>query len=207
MHSLASHIGTGLLCTTIFAGVSLNFSSLQDPQDPKKSSSASEMAAMMQAAQRYTQPGEAHKALSRFLGTWESVTRIMGVPGPGEKGTVEYSWLMEGRWIQSRAKGSMMGVPMETFMILGYDNFKQSYVWANVSNMDTALRHAEGDMNQDGTALITYGTLDEYLTGEHDKMVRTVWRFLSEDKILVEIHDFAIGEENSKVVEIEMTRS
>lgn len=203
MKTLLSHLGTCIACAT----ACLSFLAFQDPQDPKKVSGSEEMAAMMREAQRYTQPGEAHGMLSRFLGTWESKTRIMGQEGPGESGRVEYSWLMEDRWLQSRATGTMMGMPIESFMILGYDNFKQSYVWSTVSNMDTALRHAEGDMDPSGAALITYGTLDEYLTGEHDKMVRYVWRFLAEDRMVMEVHDLAIGENNSKVVEIELTKS
>jgi hypothetical protein len=61
-------------------------------------------------------------------------------------------------------------------------------------------------MDPSGKALITYGTIDEYLTGEHDKMVKYVWRFLSEDKIVLEVHDLPIGENNAKVVELTFTR-
>ncbi len=53
---------------------------------------------------------------------------------------------------------------------------------------------------------MSYGTIDEYLTGEHDKMVKTVWRFISDDKMVLEIHDLPIGENNTKVVEITYTR-
>jgi hypothetical protein len=90
---------------------------------------------------------------------------------------------------------------------MGYDNFKQSYVTTMVSTMDTAMLHAEGDMDPSGKALLAYGTLDEYLTGEHDKMVKYVWRFVSDDEIVLEIHDLPIGEHNTKVVEITYSRA
>ena len=64
----------------------------------------------------------------------------------------------------------------------------------------------EGDVDPKTSALLMYGTLDEYLTGEHDKMVKTVTRFLSADKIVMEIHDLAIGEDNTKVLEVTYTR-
>jgi hypothetical protein len=69
------------------------------------------------------------------------------------------------------------------------------------------MRQSEGDMDPSGKVLITYGTLDEYLTGEHDKMVKYVWRFDSDDKIVLEIHDLPIGEKNTKVLEIVSTRA
>jgi hypothetical protein len=61
-------------------------------------------------------------------------------------------------------------------------------------------------MDPSGNALLSYGTIDEYLTGEHDKMVKYVWRFPSKDKMVLEIHDLPIGENNTKVLEFAYTR-
>ena len=179
----------------------------QQSEDAKKG--AADMAAMMEKATRFTQPGEHHKTLERFLGKWTTETRLFmaGKATEPEKGTAEISWLMPGRWMKSEWKGSMMGSPMQGFMIIGYDNFKQSYVSVMVTSIDTAMSHAEGDMDPSGNALLSYGTLDEYLTGEHDKMVKYVWRFPSKDKLVLEIHDLPIGEKNTKVLEVTYTRA
>lgn len=168
-----------------------------------------EMAAAMEKARRFTQPGEAHKALGRFAGKWSTEMRffMMGKPTPPEKGTAEFAWLMPGRWMKGEMSGSLMGNPAKWFTLIGYDNFKQSYVTTNVSTMDTAMTHAEGDMDPGGAVLIMYGTLDEYLTGEHDKMVKYVWRFASPDRIVMEVHDLPIGETNTKVLEMTYVRS
>jgi hypothetical protein len=177
----------------------------------EKASSAPEqvdMAAMMARARQFTQPGENHKLLERFLGDWETEMRIT-MPGTGmppEKGTAKISWLMEGYWIQSHGEGTFMGRPVQSFMVLGYDNFKQSYRMMTVGTTDTAMLVSEGDMDPGGKALLTYGTLDEYLTGEHDKMVKYVWRFPSDDEMVLEIHDLPIGEKNTKVVEMHYRR-
>jgi hypothetical protein len=89
---------------------------------------------------------------------------------------------------------------------MGYDNFKQSYVATTLSSLDTAMIRLEGDMDQAGKTLLAYGTLDEYLTGEHDKMVKYVWRFQSPTRIVLEIHDLPIGEANTKVIEVVLTK-
>jgi hypothetical protein len=176
---------------------------------PTQSESEDAMAEMMKAAARWTQPGEHHKELERFVGKWDTETRMFmgGKATPGEKGTAEFTWLMPGRWLQYRAQGSMMGMQAESACLMGYDNFKMSYVATGVSSFDTAMNRFEGDMTPDGKSLVMYGTLDEYLTGEHDKMVKYAWRFLSPDKMLFEIHDLPIGETNTKVVEITYTRA
>lgn len=167
------------------------------------------MAEMMKSAARFTQPGQNHKLLEKFLGKWTTQTRFfMGEQaGPPSPGTAEFSWLMQGRWLQSRGEGSMMNMPMQLFYLLGYDNFKQSFVSTGVSSLDTAMTRVEGDLTQDGTALICYGTIDEYLTGEHDKTVKYVWRFVSDDTIVFECHDLPIGETHTKVLEVKYTRA
>jgi hypothetical protein len=99
-----------------------------------------------------------------------------------------------------------MGRPIQGFMILGYDNFKQSFVTTQVTSMDTAMTHSEGDLDPGGKVLLTYGTLDEYLTGEVAKMVKLVWRFPSPERMMLEVHDLPIGENNTKVVEVTYTR-
>ncbi len=196
---LVSAVVTGSLCAPLLVPEDR----VQSPQDPQEA-----MAKMMAKAKRYTQPGKHHKVLERFIGKWNTELRMfMGSkPTPAEKGTAENSWLMEGRWLQMKSTGTMMGRPMTSFWWMGYDNFKQSYVATGVSSWDTSMNHSEGDLDQTGKTMLLYGTIDEYLTGEHDKMVKIVYRFQSEDKIVMEIHDLPIGEHNTKVVEIVYTR-
>ncbi len=167
-----------------------------------------EIAAAMAKAKQFTQPGPNHKVLERFIGAWSTETRVfgMGKPMPAEKGSAQFAWLMPGRWVKSESSGSMMGMQIQSFMLLGYDNFKQSFVFSGVSTMDTFMSRLEGDLDQSGKTLIAYGTLDEYLTGEHDKMVKYVWRFQSTSQMLLEVHDLAIGEANTKVIEISFTK-
>jgi len=191
------------LTAVVCAGVALSFSFASPLQDEAA------MKEMMQKAARFTQPGDAHKLLERFVGKWQTQTRFfMGdKPSPPEQGSAEWKWLMPGRWLQSHSQGKFMGQEVEQFYLLGYDNFRMSYVATGITSIDTAMNRFEGDATQDGKSLIAYGTLDEYLTGEHDKMVKYAFRFVDADKIVLEVHDLGIGEQNSKVVEVSYTRS
>jgi hypothetical protein len=183
----------------------------QDPpgkQDPHGNEAAA-MAQMMQQAAKFLKPGSHHKELERFVGSWTTETQLFmaGQATPPAKGEAEFAWLMPGRWLKGSSKGAvpMLG-SVETFSLLGYDNFKQSFVFTQVTSMDTAMMRTEGDMDQSGKVLIMYGTVDEYLTGEHDKMAKGVYRFASADEMTLEIHDLAIGESNTKVLETRYKR-
>lgn len=192
-----------ILLSLIFCLMSFSLTA-QEQQQP----SGDALAEMMAKAQKYTQPGEHHKKLERFVGEWDMEMRItmQGAPGTATQGTSSIKWLMPGRWLQMQGTGSMMGLPLNTITLLGYDNFKQSYVTTSISSIDTAMNRSEGDFTPDDKALVVYGTLDEYLTGEHDKMVKTVYRFISEDELNIEVYDLPIGEVNNQVLEFKMTR-
>jgi hypothetical protein len=198
------------LAGAILASLVYSLASAQGDKQPGPAAqpSAEQLAAMMERAKRYTQPGEHHKLLERLVGEWNTETRLFlgGQATPAEKGTAQTGWLMEGRWLKTTSKGTMLGQPFEGFSVMGYDNFKMSYVVTSLTSMDTAMIRQEGDMDPGGKVLLAYGTLDEYTTGEHDKMVKTLWRFESADKIVMEIHDLPIGEKNTKVVEVVYTR-
>lgn len=196
----------GFVAGALFA--SLLATAWSSPRPFRQEPGEADMKAMMERAKQYMQPGEHHQLLKRFLGDWATETRMfMGDQAtPPTPGTANFHWLVEGRWLQQDARGSMMGMPLEVHSWLGYDNFKQSYVSTDVNSIETAMRHAEGDLLQDGSALILYGTLDEYLTGENDKMVKYAWRFVSDDEMALEVHDLPIGETNTKVVEVRYKR-
>lgn len=193
---------SSVLALSAAAVLSLSFAPVQS--DPQK-----EMAEMMKKAAPYMQLGERHKVLEKLVGKWNTETTMFmgGKSMSGGTGTAEFSWLMPGRWLQGRNKGSMMGQPLEIFTLVGYDNFKMSYVTTVVSSIDTAMVRYEGDMTPDGKSLVSYGTLDEYLTGEHDKMVKAAWRFLDAETMMLEVHDLPIGEVDAKVFEIKYTRA
>jgi len=184
-----------LCCAATFGADRTTGVTTQDPQQ-------------MARVKKLTQPGPEHQKLEAFLGSWttESSFFMNGQKTPAEKGEATFRWQMQGRWMVAETKGSMMRMPYESFWVLGHDNMKKSYVITTVQNMDTAMVRSEGDFLQDGKTLVTYGQMDEYLTGEHDKVVKYVFRFVDADHITIEVHDLHIGEPNTKVLEIAMTK-
>jgi len=168
-----------------------------------------EMAAMYAAAAKFTQPGEKHKKLEAYLGRWDVESLVSMGPGNEMKSamTAEFAWQIPGRFLKLESRGSLMGMPYQGFGLLGYDNFKQAFVSTWIDNMNTYKLDAQGNLAQDGTTLITYGTLDEYLTGENDKPVKYVYRWKDADHFSFEVHDLAIGETNTCVVTMNYSRA
>jgi hypothetical protein len=183
----------------------------QEKEQMHAQPSPEEMQQMMKRWQDACTPGEQHKKLAQFLGTWNTTTKFMmsepgAPPQPPTPGTAEIKWLVEGRWLRHESKGTMMGQPYTGYGTMGYDNFKQHYVQSWVDNHTTTLLTGEGAWDMTGKTLILYGFLDEPMTGENDKTVKYVYRLTGPDRFIFELHDMAIGESNTKVMEMEYTR-
>lgn len=168
-------------------------------------------AAGMQRYMEIVKPDFHHDKLAEWIGKWDTEIRT-GPPGAQtvNKGTAEFSWLFERRWLQQRTDGELTLGPqkykLQGLGLLGYDRYKQKYVGSSCDTMTTNLLHFEGNFDRTDNVLILFGPMDEPMSGEHDKCVKYVWRLLDKDKMVFEVHDLPIGEEQTKVVEITYTR-
>ncbi len=124
--------------------------------------SASEAAAM-EAYAKMAQPGEHHKLLDRSIGHWTTVTKIYAKPGapPMEStGTMEASWILGGRYVESVYRGQMMGQAFEGRGIDGYDNEAEQYVSSWVDNMGTGVLLLKGSADAAGKLTVTTNIVD-----------------------------------------------
>ncbi len=151
------------------------------------------------------QPGEKHKALARFVGTWNTTTKIwMGGPGTPPTETTGRSVvksILGGRYTMENFAGTVMGMPYEGMGLTGYDNYKNMYsvVWAD--SMGTAMFTALGQADPSGKNFTFYGQMDEPLLDVQDRMAKTVVRVINDGKHTFEMYDLHAGD-NYKVMEI-----
>jgi hypothetical protein len=201
------HHGTALLilyCIVFFFAVPAHG---QDTNAP--AGRAPGMDDMMKKMMALATPGAPHKLLAGLGGTWETSAAMFmpGMPASSpSKGTTKNTMILGGRFLQSDLDGAMMGMPMKGMGIMGYDNFAKKYFMFWVDNLGTTFSSAEGFADRDGKVITLYGRMDEPTTGEIGKIVKYVYRLVSNDKYVFEIHDPAIGEPNTKVMEVTYTR-
>lgn len=116
-----------------------------DPQQPNAAPSAEAQAKMkadMDAMMKYAQPGEHHKRLDGFAGKWKVTGKSWMDPSQQATeftGTVESTWLLGGRYLQSVHKAAFFGMPFEGRSIDGYDNGTHEYFSTWIDNMGTGV--------------------------------------------------------------------
>jgi hypothetical protein len=190
MRTVTLAFGAVAFATGLWASTLLSTSATAQEGNAGAPDQAAQMAEMMALYDKYTSPSEMHEALGAFVGDWDVEIEMPGMPGAAKttgKATVE--WAFGGRLIHETTSGEMMGQPFTGVGYMGYDNFKHKYTSSWFGDQATATYHSEGLRTPDGKTYYFFGLMDEYLTGEHDKTVKYVRRWIDDDTWVYEVHD------------------
>jgi hypothetical protein len=180
---------------------------LASAQDPAKKMSAEEMAAMEKWQQAMT-PGANHKLLDGMVGTFDTKTTFWMAPGAppmSSTGTSVNSWIMGGRYVEQRFKGSAMGQPFEGLGYTGYDNVSGKFWGTWIDSMSTGVMSSVGSSSDGGKSYTFTATMNDPMTGKTTQ---------SEERITVIDHDHHNFEmwgagpdgKNFKMMEVNYTR-
>src|ERR1700682_562750 len=120
---------TGLILAGLAAG------SLAPPEESDKprpaAAAAPDEKAQMEAMVKAGTPGDQHKKLEHFVGTWDAKVKMWNKPGDpptDAAGTSDSKSVLGGRFVEEHFEGTFMGQPFSGMGITGYDNVKKKYV-------------------------------------------------------------------------------
>ncbi len=195
------------VCTALVAAFMAVAAAGQDAQAP-----AVDGAAVMEAWARAATPGPEHARLAKLEGEWNMVIRTWTLPGapPAEAvGRSTYRMILGGRYLEQTATGTMGpdmgGMVFHGVGLTGYDNVSGTYVATWIDNMGTGIVYAEGDWDDDASALVTRADYLDPVT-EKTKRVRLVTRVVSPERHVFEWHEDDPDGTDVKTMEIEYTR-
>jgi hypothetical protein len=197
----------GALILVLTLVVSNESFSQEKKKSAKKMPSEEEM---MKRWQESMTPGAPHKMLEQSVGTWDAEVK-MWMKGPtGEpmisKGTSEQKMILGGRYLQQDFTGEMMGQQFIGVGLTGYDNFKKKYVSFWIDNMSTGMSTMDGVLDKDGKSCTMWGKMDDPSTGQKDKKVKYVTRFVDKDTQVFETYDVTSFGDKKPIMVITYTR-
>jgi hypothetical protein len=165
-------------------------------------------ATMMKNWQEYSTPGEPHKMMASWNGTWDGeVTMYMDPAAPPMKSTATTvnKTVMGGRYQVAEHKGNMMGQPFEGMSTLAYDNFKKTFISTWIDNMGTGLMTMEGTWDDASKMLTLKGKgMDPGRKVECD--MRETFKMIDDNTQLLEMFGPGPDGKEMKVMEIKYTR-
>jgi hypothetical protein len=164
--------------------------------------------AMMEAYAKAGAPGEAHKALEPFVGTFDAkITSWMapGAPPQTSTGTSESRWALGNRFVEQRYEGTFMDQPFAGIGYTGYDNFKKKYVGTWMDSMGTSIFSQTGTADASRKNMTFTGTMDDPVTGKTSQ-VKSVIKVVDNNKHMMEMWGPGPDGKMFKMMEIEYTR-
>ena len=135
----------------------------------KADAAKAEQDAMMAEMMKYANPGPMHTLLDPLVGTWKTVNKSWMTPGEPtvSQGTCERTWLLGGRFLQSKYSGDFQGMPFEGMELLGYDMKKKEYQSVWIDNMGTMMSISSGGTADPAGKVFTItSTFDDPVSGK-----------------------------------------
>lgn len=153
-------------------------------------------------------PGSNHQLLGKYVGEFDVVSKMWMDPKqpPMESKGVCTHTMSYNRTLNTHFKGDMMGMPFEGEGRMGYANFSKKFWMTWTDNLSTDLYWAEGTASEDGKTVTLIGKMDEPAMLVQDKDVKYVYKFIDENKYIMESWD-EVGTPNEfKAMEITYAR-
>jgi len=126
-------------------------------------------------------PSPEHALLKRLEGKWEGALKLSPVPGMDSEAKALATDSMLGPfWLLTDVKFEVMGTPVTTHTITGFDPTKKKYVQIGCSSMTPVFSSADGTYDEAKKTLSLSGEKPNPMTGQLSK-ARTVWETKDDD--------------------------
>jgi hypothetical protein len=152
-------------------------------------------------------PGEGHKRLEPFIGTFAAAVRHWPTPGaePFEAtGTMVNEWVLGGRYLRQTYESDLGGTEFRGIGFWGYNNAAGRYEGVWMDSMSTAIMGESGQC--DGRVWTMTGEGDDPSTGKKVAK-RSVIRLQDRDRHSMEMYYTGPDGTEAKAMEIQYTRT
>lgn len=145
-------LGFGIAASTHGGGGSATIQPVQNGQEGQEGWGEMDPEAMMEMMAQLNEPGNEHKELAVFVGSWETKMEALspGMEAFNSTGSATFESTMGGRFIKQHYNGSMMGQPMQGIGLSGYNKAAKQYEGVWHDSMGTALYVVTGEKTDTG---------------------------------------------------------
>jgi hypothetical protein len=178
----------------------------QQPAEPEHKPAAQqppEMTPEEKAQMENAMPGPIHEHMQQCVGEYTTNTRFTapGAPAEQSQGAAKLSMSLDDRFLVEESTGSMMGMPLKSMKMTGYNNAAKQFESVWVYTMSTGMLNMTGSSEDDGRTINWKGAYKE-ADGEHTLSVQT---HVDHDTLVEKIYE-ADGAKDGPIMETTYTR-
>ena len=174
----------------------------------KEAMAMPDSATMAKNWQAYMTPGDVHKMMASWDGTWNSDITMWMQPGAPEEKTTSVAvnkMVLNGLYQQSTHTGMMMGMPFNGMSTTAYDIHKKEFINTWIDNMGSGIMVLKGPWDEAIKTLNLKGkATDPGTTGDMD--VRETLKIIDENTQEMEMFSMMPNGKEFKTINIRFTR-
>jgi len=133
--------------------------------------------AMMEMMAKVAAPGEQHKKLEPFVGTFDTKLKFWMDPSkPPEEtgGKTETKWVLGNRYLEQHYEGTFMGQPFSGIGYVGYDNVTKKYQMKWMDTASTGVMDMTGKWDPTGKTMTFTGSMVDPMTNKPAKLTEKI---------------------------------
>ena len=158
----------------------------------------------------YMAPGDVHKMMAGWDGSWTGNVTMWHAPGaPPEQSTstTVNKTVMGGRYQVSNHTGSMMGQPFEGMSTMAYDNARKVFISTWIDNVGTGMMVMEGKWDDASKTINLSGNMVDPSAGTGKQIpIKETFKIIDDKTQLMEMYGPAPDGKEFKMMEIKFTR-
>lgn len=158
----------------------------------------------------YMTPGQMHKMMQSWDGTWDAELTSWyepGLPPQISKGKAVNKMMYDGRYQLSTVTADMQGMPFEGTSIVAYDNAKKKFISTWFDNMGTGIMNMEGTWDEASKSMTLTGKGVDPSAG-NDKLMemKEIFKIIDDKHQLMEMYCPGPDGKEFKMMEVKFTR-
>ncbi len=108
-------------------------------------------------------PGAEHARLAKLVGEWTTVSKLTmaGQPPMESTAAAKFTMTLGGRFLQEEGQSSMMGQPVSSVKLWGYNNDSKKYESVWMWTMKTSMLTMKGQSADGGKTVVYAASFDE----------------------------------------------
>ncbi len=177
-------------------------------ETPKEAMAMPDSSTMAKNWQAYMTPGDVHKMMASWDGTWNSDITMWMQPGAPEEKTTSTAvnkMVLDGLYQQSTHTGMMMGMPFNGMSTTAYDIHKKEFINTWIDNMGSGIMVLKGPWDESTKTMNLKGkATDPGTTGDMD--IRETFKIIDENTQEMEMFSMMPDGKEFKTMNIRFTR-
>ncbi len=151
----------------------------------KPGEATGEVSPEMRTGMAVMMPGPAHEKLGKLVGEWTTKSKLTAAGAPAEEteGKSKFLTVLGGRFLHEEHQGTMMGMPLQSAKLVGYNNGSKKYEAVWTYTLGTGMMTMTGASDDNGKTIKFDAAWDNAIGMR--ETIKIIYTFVDDDNFTI----------------------